>query len=71
MADGVFRADLDADLAVRAMWDGILASIRWFPPLGTSDPADVGEQLAALYLGGIRARPAKTTPAARRARAGS
>ena len=56
-ADGVFSADVDADVAVRAMWDGILAAIRWFPPLGTSDPADIGEQLAALYLGGIQVRP--------------
>jgi len=68
-ADGIFRADLDADLAVRAMWDGILAAVRWFPPLGTSDPAHVGEQLAALYLGGIQVRP--SPPRRRRAAPGS
>ena len=68
MADGVFRADLDADLAVRAMWDGILGSIRWFPPLGTSDPAYIGEQLAAFYLGGIQATTTPTKRTARRAR---
>ena len=55
MAEGLFRVDLDADVAVRAMWDGILASIRWFPPLGDSDPTYVGEQLAEFYLAGIRA----------------
>ena len=70
-AAGVFRADLDADLAVRAMWDGILASIRWFPPLGTSDPADIGEQLAALYLGGIRVGPVPSTSTARRVASGT
>ena len=54
IADGVFRSDVDADLAVRAMWDGILSSIRWFPPLGDSDPGYVGEQLAAFYLAGLQ-----------------
>ncbi len=56
MASGEFRADLDADLVVRAMWDAVLASIRWFPPLGTSDPTYVGDQLADFYLGGIGAK---------------
>ena len=66
VAEGAFREDVDADLAVRAMWDGILASIRWFPPLGTSDPAYIGEQLAELYLAGIRARTTPDTGAHRR-----
>ena len=67
-AGGVFRVDVDADLAVRTMWDGILAAVRWFPPLGTSDPADIGEQLAAFYLGGLQARPAPSASPARRVR---
>jgi AcrR family transcriptional regulator len=54
VADGVFRRDVDADLTVRAMWDGILGSTRWFPPLGDSDPGYVGAQLAAFYLAGLR-----------------
>jgi AcrR family transcriptional regulator len=58
IAAGRFRADLDADVAVRAMWDAVLASIRWFPPLGTADPDVIAAQLAELFLGGIRsARP--------------
>lgn len=55
MKDGAFRADLDADLVVRAMWDAVLASIRWFPPLGQSDPSYVGDQLATFALNGLRA----------------
>lgn len=56
IANGEFRDDLDADLVVRAMWDAVLASIRWFPPLGTSDPTYVGDQLASFYLGGLGAK---------------
>jgi TetR/AcrR family transcriptional regulator, cholesterol catabolism regulator len=54
IADGRFRGDLDADVAVRAMWDAVLASIRWFPPLGEADPDVIADQLAELFLGGIR-----------------
>ncbi|MFV0524035.1 MAG: TetR/AcrR family transcriptional regulator [Acidimicrobiales bacterium] len=48
-----FRPDLDADVAVRAMWDGVLAAIRWFPPLGHEDPSVIASKLADLYLGGM------------------
>jgi TetR/AcrR family transcriptional regulator, cholesterol catabolism regulator len=61
VADGVFRTDVDPDVAVRAMWDGVLASIRWFPPLGKSDPSYIGEQLAQFFLGGIRTVPERAT----------
>ena len=50
IADGTFRDDLDADVVVRAMWDGVLSSIRWFPPLGHADPVEIGGQLADFYL---------------------
>lgn len=56
IADGVFRRDLDSDIAVRAMWDAVLASIRWFPPLGDADPEVIGDQLAELFIGGMRTR---------------
>ncbi|MFV0257994.1 MAG: TetR/AcrR family transcriptional regulator [Acidimicrobiales bacterium] len=55
IANGEFRPDLDADVAVRAMWDGVLASIRWFPPLGDEEPAVIATKLADLYIGGITA----------------
>jgi AcrR family transcriptional regulator len=54
IVEGEFRDDLDADLVVRAMWDSVLASIRWFPPLGDSDPSYVAQHLAEFYLGGVR-----------------
>ena len=52
-ADGSFRADVDADVVVRAMWDAILSCTRWFPPLGDRDPEAVGDELATFFLAGI------------------
>ena len=46
------------DVVVRAMWDAILSSTRWFPPLGDCDPESIGSELATFFLAGIR-RPAK------------
>jgi AcrR family transcriptional regulator len=57
---GAFRDDLDADVAVRAMFDAVLSTIRWFPPLGRSSPQRIGSQLAKLFIDGLRrddARP--------------
>ena len=51
---GVFDAQLDPEIVVRAMFDGVLASFRWFPPLGRSTPERIGEQLARLYVDGLR-----------------
>ena len=65
VAEGRFRDDLDADVAVRAMWDAVLASIRWFPPLGTADPDVIADQLAELFLGGI-CSPRRTATGRRR-----
>jgi TetR/AcrR family transcriptional regulator, cholesterol catabolism regulator len=53
IADGVFRTDLDSDIAVRAMWDGVLATTRWFPPAAEGGPAIVGSKLADFYVGGL------------------
>jgi TetR/AcrR family transcriptional regulator, cholesterol catabolism regulator len=73
VSDGSFRADVDADVVVRAMWDGVLASIRWFPPLGGSSPDVIGDELATFYLAGVRAterrgRAPATRPASKTAR---
>ena len=51
---GVFDPQLDPEIVVRAMFDGVLASFRWFPPLGRSTPRRIGEQLARLYVEGLR-----------------
>ena len=68
VADGLFRPDLDSDIAVRAMWDGVLTTTRWFPPAAGGDPAVVGAKLADFYVGGLlpsvrrgRRRPARRT----------
>ena len=51
---GEFRDDLDADVAVRAMFDAVLSTIRWFPPLGRSSPQRIGSQLASFFIDGLR-----------------
>ena len=51
---GVFQAQLDPEIVVRAMFDGVLASFRWFPPLGRSTPRRISEQLSRLYVDGLR-----------------
>src|SRR5262245_32905473 len=51
---GVFQAGLDPEIVVRAMFDGVLASFRWFPPLGRSTPRRISDQLARLYVDGLR-----------------
>ncbi len=45
---GAFRDYLDADVAVRAMFDAVLPTIRWFPPLGRSSPLRIGSQRASF-----------------------
>jgi AcrR family transcriptional regulator len=51
--DGLFRSDIDPAVVVRAIFDGSLAAVRWLPPMGVSDPADVGRELARFYLSGL------------------
>jgi AcrR family transcriptional regulator len=53
VASGTFRPDVDADVVVRAMWDAVLSSTRWFPPLGDRDPESVGNELATFFLAGV------------------
>jgi AcrR family transcriptional regulator len=66
VADGLFRADLDSDIAVRAMWDGVLATTRWFAPPAKGDPAIVGPKLADFFVGGLLPSVRRTTRASRR-----
>jgi hypothetical protein len=39
---------------VRAMFDAVLSTIRWFPPLGRSSPQRIGSQLAGFFIDGLR-----------------
>jgi TetR/AcrR family transcriptional regulator, cholesterol catabolism regulator len=68
IADGSFREDLDPDVVVRAMFDGVLASIRWFAPLGDADPQVIGDELAEFYLAGLRSTPRRQARARASAR---
>lgn len=57
VADGIAQtafAPVDPDIVVRAIFDGALASVRWLPPIGRSNPAEVGEELARFYVAGLR-----------------
>ena len=51
---GVFSASIDAEVVVRAIFDGMLAAVRWLPPRGSSTPEEIGRQLADFYLAGLR-----------------
>lgn len=51
---GVLRKDLDADLVVRAIFDAVYSSTRWLPPRGKSTPERIADQLARLFLDGLR-----------------
>jgi AcrR family transcriptional regulator len=62
---GAFRDDLDADVAVRAMFDAVLSTIRWFPPLGRSSPQRIGSQLAGFFIDGLRGDDAGSKPGRR------
>ena len=53
--DGVFRADLDADVVVRAIFDTVYSSARWLPPRGKSSPDRIARQLSKLFLEGLQA----------------
>jgi hypothetical protein len=52
---GEFRRDLDAEVAVRAMFDGVLGTARWFVGDKRSNPDRVAAALVALYLDGFTA----------------
>jgi len=52
---GVFRKDLDADVAVRAIFDTVYSSARWLPPRGRSSTTKIATQLSQLFLDGLKA----------------
>jgi AcrR family transcriptional regulator len=53
VADGEFRAGVDARLVVAAMFDAVLSTTRWFTGKRPQNPALVGDALADLFLGGV------------------
>lgn len=64
---GAFRADLDVEVAYRAMISCIDGATRWFRPDGPKPIATIADELTHLFLAGMAApapapRPAKPTP---------
>ena len=50
---GDIRADVNADMVVRAMFDSVMGTTRWFPPQGRRKPDAVADQLIAMFLDGL------------------
>ena len=53
-ADGEFRADADARLAVLLVLSAANWTYEWYRPGGRLTPAEVGERFAALIVDGLR-----------------
>ena len=53
IASGQIRPDVNADMVVRAMWDSVMGTPRWFPPQGRRRPDAVADQLISLFLDGL------------------
>lgn len=52
---GEFRSDVDADVVVRAMFDGVLGAARWFGGQRRIKPERVAASLIDLYVTGLAA----------------
>ncbi len=53
MGAGVFRADLDVDLAYRFIRDTVWVAVRWYRPGGGLSADAVADQYLAILLDGI------------------
>jgi AcrR family transcriptional regulator len=62
MGAGVFRADLDVDLAYRFIRDTVWVAVRWYRPGGEMSADQVADQYLSILLDGIaaRRRPVRT-----------
>ncbi|GLY47477.1 TetR/AcrR family transcriptional regulator [Lentzea sp. NBRC 102530] len=63
MSAGVFRADLDVDVAYRFIRDTVWVAVRWYRPEGDLAADAVADQYLAILLDGIatgRRKNAKT-----------
>lgn len=52
---GEFRPEIDPDIVVRAIFDGMLGAARWFDGQRRRKPAHVAEALVDLYVHSLRA----------------
>ncbi|MCR3750174.1 TetR/AcrR family transcriptional regulator [Lentzea californiensis] len=53
MSTGVFRADLDVDVAYRFIRDTVWVAVRWYRPDGGLSAEEVADQYLAILLDGI------------------
>jgi AcrR family transcriptional regulator len=54
-AEGIFRADLDADLTYKAMMGAVSAVATWYRPDGTRSIEEIADAFADVFLRGITA----------------
>lgn len=55
MKQGEFRTDIDTDVVVRAIFDGVLGASRWFTGDRRPRPEKVATSLVDLYVRGLAA----------------
>jgi AcrR family transcriptional regulator len=58
MAKGVFRADLEPDLAYKAVMGAVSALPNWYRPTGARSIDDIAEVFLRMFLCGMAAEPA-------------
>jgi AcrR family transcriptional regulator len=56
VADGVFRADLDARLTYRFLRDTVWVAASWYRPGGQHSPEEIARQYLSMVLEGITLR---------------
>ncbi|EDY53149.1 TetR-family transcriptional regulator [Streptomyces clavuligerus] len=57
VAEGVFRADLDARLTYRFLRDTVWVAASWYRPRGRHGPEEIARQYLSMVLDGIAVRP--------------
>lgn len=55
MKQGEFRRDIDTDVVVRAIFDGVLGASRWFTGERRPKPDKIAASLVELYVRGLAA----------------
>jgi AcrR family transcriptional regulator len=63
--EGVFRADVDVELAYRFIRDTVWVAVHWYRPGSALSAADIAQQYLAILLDGISAGPKRRAPRAR------
>ena len=55
-ADGQLRADLDAGIATRLIFGMVNSVAEWYRPGGSIEPEQLGREVIAIALDGLRPR---------------